>query len=48
MDADVVVVGGGVAGSAAAARLATAGLSVIVLERETVFTDRVRGEGLVP
>ncbi len=48
MDADVAVVGGGVAGAAAAARLVTAGLSVVVLERETVFVDRVRGEGLVP
>ncbi|MCW2622003.1 MAG: putative monooxygenase [Frankiales bacterium] len=44
---DVAVVGGGVAGCAAAARLAAAGLSVVVLEREAVYTDKVRGEGLV-
>ncbi len=47
-DADVVVVGAGVAGSAVAARLATAGLGVVVLEREAEYTDRVRGEGMVP
>lgn len=47
-DADVIVVGAGVAGSAAAAQLAAAGRSVLMLEREHEFSDRVRGEGMVP
>lgn len=45
---DVVVVGGGLAGSSTAAVLARAGLDVLVLERETSFRDRVRGEWLAP
>jgi 2-polyprenyl-6-methoxyphenol hydroxylase-like FAD-dependent oxidoreductase len=44
---DVVVLGGGVAGCAIAATLAAGGRSVTVLERELVYTDKVRGEGLV-
>jgi 2-polyprenyl-6-methoxyphenol hydroxylase-like FAD-dependent oxidoreductase len=46
-DPDVVVIGGGVAGCAIAARLAEAGYSVTVLEREVDYADRVRGEGMV-
>ena len=45
---DVVVVGGGVAGAALAHRLARRGREVLVLEREPVFRDRVRGEILYP
>lgn len=45
---DVVVVGGGLGGAAAAAVLARAGLDVLVLEREPVFRDRVRGEWIAP
>ena len=45
---DVVVVGGGIAGSAVAAQLAAAGLSVLVLERQEEFKDRVRGEAMPP
>ena len=48
VDYDVVVVGGGIAGSALAASLAPAGLSVLVLERLTEFRDRVRGEFMHP
>ncbi len=44
--ADVVVVGGGIAGSALATVLARRGLDVVVLERQTVYRDRVRGEVL--
>ena len=45
---DVIVVGGGLAGSSTATVLAQAGLDVLVLERETQFRDRVRGEWLAP
>lgn len=45
---DVVVVGGGIAGSALGAVLARAGLAVHVLERATAYRDRVRGEWLSP
>ena len=45
---DVVVVGGGLGGSAIAAALADAGRSVLLLERTTEFEDRVRGEWLAP
>jgi 2-polyprenyl-6-methoxyphenol hydroxylase-like FAD-dependent oxidoreductase len=43
---DVVVVGGGIAGSALAAALARHGLGVTVLEQEHEYRDRVRGEYL--
>src|SRR5581483_3915567 len=46
--ADVVVVGGGIAGSALATVLARHGLGITVLEREPVYRDRVRGEYLAP
>jgi 2-polyprenyl-6-methoxyphenol hydroxylase-like FAD-dependent oxidoreductase len=45
---DVLIVGGGIGGSGLAAVLAGGGLSVTVLERTTVFPDRVRGEMYVP
>ncbi len=45
---DVVIVGGGVAGSTMGSVLARDGLNVLVLERETVFRDRVRGEWIAP
>jgi 2-polyprenyl-6-methoxyphenol hydroxylase-like FAD-dependent oxidoreductase len=45
---DVVVVGGGVAGSSLGAALARAGLEVLVVEREARFRDRVRGDSLFP
>ena len=46
--ADVVVVGGGIAGSALATVLARDGLEVHVLERQKVYRDKVRGETLQP
>jgi len=46
-DADVVVIGGGPAGSAAAITCARRGLSVIVLERDRVFGERP-GETMHP
>jgi 2-polyprenyl-6-methoxyphenol hydroxylase-like FAD-dependent oxidoreductase len=46
--ADVVIVGGGIAGSALATVLAHQGIGVTVLERQTEYHDRVRGEVMVP
>jgi 2-polyprenyl-6-methoxyphenol hydroxylase-like FAD-dependent oxidoreductase len=47
-EADVVVVGGGIAGASLAYALAHAGLGVSVLETSTEFADRVRGESMQP
>ncbi len=48
MQYDAVVVGGGLGGSALADQLARAGRSVLVLERDARFRDRVRGENMLP
>jgi 2-polyprenyl-6-methoxyphenol hydroxylase-like FAD-dependent oxidoreductase len=45
---DVVIVGGGIAGSALATALARDGSSVTVLEASEEYEDRVRGETMVP
>jgi 2-polyprenyl-6-methoxyphenol hydroxylase-like FAD-dependent oxidoreductase len=45
--AEVVVVGGGIAGSALATVLAGHGFDVLVLERQTTYRDKVRGEGIL-
>src|SRR5258708_12141551 len=45
---DVVIVGGGIGGGTMATVLARSGLEVIVLERETIYPDRVRGEWIAP
>lgn len=47
-DADVVVVGAGPAGSAAAHYLALAGLEVLLLEKGVFPRDKVCGDGLTP
>ena len=41
---DVIVVGGGLAGSALAGVLADSGLGVLVVEREAGLRDRICGE----
>ncbi len=41
---DIVVIGGGLAGSSLAGVLARTGLGVAVIEREAQYRDRVRGE----
>ncbi|KJC56934.1 hypothetical protein UP10_31655 [Bradyrhizobium sp. LTSPM299] len=45
---DIVIVGGGIGGGALASVLARDGIKIVVLERETVFPDRVRGEWIAP
>jgi 2-polyprenyl-6-methoxyphenol hydroxylase-like FAD-dependent oxidoreductase len=45
---DAIIIGGGLAGATLAKALAEAGRSVLVLERETSFRDRVRGEQMHP
>ncbi len=45
---DLVVVGGGIGGSALAFVMAEAGASCLVLERTTEFPDRTRGEWIAP
>ena len=43
---DIAIVGGGIGGSTLAHAMALHGSRVLVIERETRFRDRVRGEGL--
>jgi 2-polyprenyl-6-methoxyphenol hydroxylase-like FAD-dependent oxidoreductase len=47
-DFDLIVVGGGIGGSALAAVMAEAGRKVLLLEQSTVYEDRVRGEWISP
>lgn len=48
MDYDLIIIGGGLAGAALGRALALHGVRVLIVERETRFRDRVRGEGLHP
>ena len=45
---DIAIIGGGVAGSSAALTLEREGYSTVVVEREPIFRDRVRGEACHP
>jgi len=44
---DIAIAGGGLGGAALAATMAASGADVVVIERETVFRDRVRGESIL-
>lgn len=48
MDFDLIIIGGGIGGSALAAVMARAGRSVLLLEQSEAFADRVRGEWIAP
>jgi 2-polyprenyl-6-methoxyphenol hydroxylase-like FAD-dependent oxidoreductase len=45
---DILIVGGGLGGAALGRALAGAGVRTLIVERETTFRDRVRGEGIFP
>jgi 2-polyprenyl-6-methoxyphenol hydroxylase-like FAD-dependent oxidoreductase len=45
---DLIIVGGGLAGSSLGLNMARAGVKVLILDREAKFRDRVRGEGIFP
>ncbi len=45
---DIITVGGGLGGSALAKAMAEHGARVLVVERETQFKDRIRGENFAP
>lgn len=45
-DYDLVIVGGGIAGSTLAHRMSGRGATVLVVEKERKFKDRVRGDGM--
>jgi menaquinone-9 beta-reductase len=45
---DIITVGGGLGGAALAKAMTEHGARVLVVERETQFKDRVRGEGMHP
>ena len=45
---DLIIVGGGIGGSALATVMAQAGRSVLLLEQTDVYADRVRGEWIAP
>ncbi|TDN63327.1 FAD-dependent monooxygenase [Paraburkholderia sp. BL10I2N1] len=45
---DIVIAGGGLGGATLGRALATQGIRTLVIEREVVFKDRVRGEGMHP
>lgn len=47
-DYDLLIIGGGLAGSALGRSMALAGFHVLIVEKEMKFRDRVRGEVLLP
>jgi 2-polyprenyl-6-methoxyphenol hydroxylase-like FAD-dependent oxidoreductase len=47
-DFEVAIVGGSLSGAALGLTLAKRGIRVLILERDSMFRDRVRGEGMHP
>lgn len=45
-DYDLVIIGGGIAGSTLARAMSSRGASVLLVEKERKFKDRVRGDGM--
>jgi 2-polyprenyl-6-methoxyphenol hydroxylase-like FAD-dependent oxidoreductase len=45
---DVVIVGGGIGGGSLGTVLARAGVDVVIVEQAETYTDRVRGEAMMP
>ena len=45
---DLIIIGGGIGGSALAITMAKAGASILLLEKSTVYEDMVRGEWISP
>lgn len=48
MNYDLVIAGGGIGGASLAGAMAREGAKVLVVERTARFSDRVRGEALIP
>jgi 2-polyprenyl-6-methoxyphenol hydroxylase-like FAD-dependent oxidoreductase len=46
VEPELVIVGGGIAGATLAKKMSESGARVLVVEKETVFKDRVRGDGM--
>ncbi|HYP61924.1 MAG TPA: FAD-dependent monooxygenase, partial [Thermomicrobiales bacterium] len=47
-DVNICIIGGSIAGSAAAATFVREGYAVALIEREAAFRDKARGEGIHP
>ena len=45
---DLLIIGGGLAGASLGRSMALAGANVLIIEKETEFRDRIRGEVLLP
>jgi len=45
---DLIIIGGGIGGSALACTMADTGAKILLLEKSTVFEDHVRGEWIAP
>ena len=45
---DLLIIGGGLAGAALGRSMAQSGAYVLIIEKETEFRDRIRGEVLLP
>ena len=45
---DLLIVGGGLAGASLGRSMALSGFRVLIIEKETKFRDRIRGEVLLP